>query len=59
MNAACALRCQDRKGSIEAGKDADLAVYDVRDPRELAYWIAWDRCVEIVTSGHRAGPGRI
>jgi imidazolonepropionase len=51
INAACALRLQAKKGSIEAGKDADLAVFDVDDYREIAYWFAWDRCAEIVVAG--------
>lgn len=55
INAACALRLQDRKGSIEAGKDGDLAVFDVKDYREIAYWFAWDRCVEMVVAGRVAG----
>ena len=29
INGAWALRLADRKGSVEAGKDADLAVFDV------------------------------
>jgi len=51
INAACALRRQTRKGSIAAGKDADLAVFDVADYREIAYWFAWDRCAEMVVAG--------
>jgi imidazolonepropionase len=51
INAACALRMQDRKGSLEAGKDADAAVFDVKDYREIAYWFAWDRCVDMVVAG--------
>ena len=51
INAACALRLQERKGSLEAGKDADMAVFDVKDYREIAYWFAWDRCVEMVVAG--------
>jgi imidazolonepropionase len=51
INGACALRIQDRKGSIEAGKDADLAVFDVRDYREIAYWVASNRCVSTVLNG--------
>src|SRR5437667_3894064 len=31
INGACALRVQDRKGSIEPGKDADLAVFEAAD----------------------------
>ncbi|HEY6304928.1 MAG TPA: imidazolonepropionase [Candidatus Angelobacter sp.] len=59
VNAACALRLQMRKGSIEAGKDADLAVFDISDHREIAYWFAWNRCVQMIVSGHCAGPARI
>lgn len=55
INAACALRLQDRKGSLEAGKDADMAVFDVKDYREIAYWFAWDRCVEMVVAGRVVG----
>jgi imidazolonepropionase len=51
INAACALGRQDRKGSIEAGKDADLAIFDFGDHREIAYWFAWNRCVQMVASG--------
>lgn len=59
INAACALRCQQKKGSIEAGKDADMAVFDVGDPREIAYWFAWNRCVQMIVSGQHVSPGRI
>jgi imidazolonepropionase len=51
INGAWALRLADRKGSIEPGKDADLAVFDVRDFREIAYWFAADRCVFVVLNG--------
>jgi imidazolonepropionase len=51
INAACALRLQDRKGSLEPGKDADMAVFDVKDYREIAYWFAWNRCAEMVVAG--------
>jgi imidazolonepropionase len=55
INAACALQLQDRKGNLEAGKDADMAVFDVKDYREIAYWFAWDRCVEMVVAGRVVG----
>jgi imidazolonepropionase-like amidohydrolase len=42
---------QGRKGSLEAGKDADMALFDVKDYREIAYWFAWDRCAEMVVAG--------
>jgi imidazolonepropionase len=55
INAACALRLQERRGSLEAGKDADMAIFDVKDYREIAYWFAWDRCVEMVVAGRAVG----
>jgi imidazolonepropionase len=51
INGACALRLQDRKGSIEPGKDADLAVFEVEDYREIPYWFASNRCAMTVLSG--------
>ena len=53
INAACALRLQQTKGSIEPGKDADLALFDFSDYREIAYWFAWNRCVEMIVSGQK------
>jgi imidazolonepropionase len=38
-NAARALGLGHRVGTVEAGKDADLAIWDVGHPCELAYWI--------------------
>jgi imidazolonepropionase len=55
INAACALRLQERKGSLEAGKDADMAVFGVKDHREIAYWFAWNRCVAMVVAGRVLG----
>ncbi len=37
INAAWAIRRADRCGSIEAGKNADLVVFDVPDYREIPY----------------------
>jgi imidazolonepropionase len=51
MNAACALRLEQHKGSIEPGKDADLAVFDVQDYREIAYWFGWNRCSHVIIAG--------
>jgi imidazolonepropionase len=44
INGASALRVADRKGSIEPGKDADLAIFAVKDYREIPYWFGADRC---------------
>lgn len=54
INGAWSLRLQQRKGSIEPGKDADLAVFDVADYRETAYWVATNRCAFAVLNGAAA-----
>lgn len=51
INGAWSLRVADRKGSLEPGKDADLAVFDVRDYREIAYWFGVNRCVLTIANG--------
>ncbi len=52
-NGACALRLQNSKGSLESGKDADIAVFDVADYRELAYWFGGNLCCETLMKGAR------
>jgi imidazolonepropionase len=51
INGAWALRVADRKGTIEPGKDADLAVFAVEDYREISYWFGANRCSMTVMSG--------
>lgn len=51
INGAWALQLAERKGSIEAGKDADLAVFDVQDYREIPYWFGANRCHLTVFNG--------
>ena len=51
INGAWALRLGDRKGSVEAGKDADLAMFDVRDYREIPYWFGTNHCAMTVLNG--------
>jgi imidazolonepropionase len=51
INGACALGIESRKGSIEPGKDADLAVFEVEDYREIPYWFASNRCALTVLNG--------
>jgi imidazolonepropionase len=54
-HAAKALGLQDR-GTLEAGKRADLAVWDVEHPRELAYWIGTPQLAELFVGGHTTAP---
>jgi imidazolonepropionase len=56
INGAWALGFADRKGSVEAGKDADLAVFDVKDYREIAYWFGSNQCVQVIANGRSFSP---
>ena len=42
---------RDSKGSIEPRKDADLAVFDVGDYREIPYWYGANHCRMTVMNG--------
>ena len=44
INAAFALKRDKRIGSLEAGKQADLAVFTVEDYREIPYYFGMNRC---------------
>ena len=41
-NAARALGLHDEIGTLEAGKSADLAVWNIAGPAELGYWVGAD-----------------
>ncbi len=51
INGAWALRLAGRKGSIEPGKDADLAIFAVGDYREIPYWFGTNHCAMTVLNG--------
>jgi imidazolonepropionase len=51
INGACALQLQDRKGSLVPGKDADIAVFEASDYRELPYWFGVNRCRKTILNG--------
>lgn len=51
INAAYALQLERTKGSIEAGKDADIAIFNLRDYREIPYWTAANRCESVIVGG--------
>jgi imidazolonepropionase len=49
--AAKALGLWDRKGSLEAGKDCDLAIWDIERPAELVYRIGFNPLHQRVFKG--------
>ncbi|WP_188259742.1 imidazolonepropionase [Azospirillum tabaci] len=50
-NAAQALGMAATHGTLEPGKAADLAVWDVGDPAELCYWLGANPCTAVVRGG--------
>lgn len=54
INGACALELGERKGSVEAGKDADLAFFELDDYRELPYWFGGNHCAAVMMAGRFA-----
>jgi len=46
--AARALGLADDRGTLEVGKRADIAAWDVDHPRELAYWIGTPQLAELL-----------
>ena len=51
INPAYSLRRSDRIGSLEVGKYADLAAFDVADHREIPYYFGMSRCVLTMKRG--------
>lgn len=54
INGAYALELGARKGSVEVGKDADLAFFELDDYRELAYWFGGNHCAAVMMAGRFA-----
>jgi imidazolonepropionase len=57
FNGAHSLGLAERKGSIEPGKDADLACFHVKDYREIPYWFGENRCRFTVANGFHTASG--
>lgn len=51
LNAAKALGLSQDRGSLEIGKRADLALWDILSPADISYWVGLDRCVSTVKNG--------
>ena len=51
--AARVLGLEGARGELRPGTAADLAVWPVDHPRELAYWAGRDSCVGVVKEGER------
>ena len=51
INAAKALRINDKVGSIQTGKQADLVLWDIESPAELSYRISGNPCRQVIKNG--------
>jgi imidazolonepropionase len=59
--AARALGLSHDRGTLEVGKRADLAIWDIGHPRELAYWMGTPQLVDVlladqIKGGHTTRP---
>jgi len=54
--AARALGLGHDRGTLEAGKRADLAIWDFDHPRELAYWLGEHPLAEMLVAGRCVSP---
>ena len=54
--AARALGLLDQTGTLDAGKSADLAVWDVEQPAELVYRLGFNPLYQRVHEGARVRP---
>ena len=58
-NASRALGLADDRGTLEAGKRADIAEWDINHPRELTYWVGLNQLNKLMINGKPTGlPGR-
>jgi len=51
INAAYSLRREKRVGSLEVGKQADVAVFEVEDYREIPYYFGVNTCWMTIKRG--------
>lgn len=55
-NAARALGLLDSRGTLEVGKRADFALWDIGDMAELCYWLGANHCSGVVKEGKFVSP---
>ena len=51
LNAACAINMQDKVGSIEPGKQADLVMWDIQNYQELQYLFGVNHVMNVWKKG--------
>ena len=55
-NASRALGLADDRGTLEEGKRADIAEWDINHPRELTYWAGLNQLNRLTIEGKPTGP---
>jgi imidazolonepropionase len=53
-NAAHALGLEKDRGTLEVGKRADIAVWDIAHPRELPYWMGMNQLSALLIAGQES-----
>lgn len=56
VNAAKALGWQEECGTLEKGKAADFAIWDISHPAELSYYIGFSPCAATIRGGQNVHP---
>ena len=56
INAAKALGLDNDIGSLQIGKTSDLAVWNVKQPSELAYWLGGNLVQSVIKAGQSTYP---
>ena len=54
--AARALGLSDDRGTLETGKRADIAIWDINHPRELSYWLGVQPLERLLVNGVEFNP---
>jgi imidazolonepropionase len=54
-NASGALGLADDRGTLEVGKRADIAEWDINHPRDLTYWIGLNQLNRLIINGKPTG----
>jgi imidazolonepropionase len=54
--AARALGLCEERGTLDVGKRADIAVWDLPHPRDLSYWLGGNPLSDLLIAGRSVGP---